>query len=119
MKGIEMKYSVMLMVVLVIAHNAFAQDVCTQFRSGLREIENERARLCSEYVGTCAFLETAEKKVNECGDNCAADLAITIGGCVLVIGWDNCNYIGNRFSDFQKRRQKIQSLAKERDCLLF
>lgn len=119
MKGIELKYSVMLMIVFAIAQNVFAQDVCMQLRSGVREIEQERARLCSEYVGTCTFLKTAEGQLDKCGDNCAADLAIAIAGCVFIIGWDNCNYVGNRFTDFQERRQKIKDLAAARGCLLF
>lgn len=115
-----MKYIVMLTVVFVIAPNAFAQDACSQLRSGWREIENERSRLCSEYVGTCLFLETAEKQLNECkGGDCVSDLMLTVTGCAAVIGWDYCNHVANRFTDFQKRRQTIQSLAKERDCLLF
>jgi len=115
------KNSVLLGITLSLSFaSAHAQDTCTQLRQGLREIDNERAKLCSEYYGTCAFLETAEKQLNACvGDECMGDLAIMIGGCAIVIGWNHCSYVGDSFSDFKNSRDRIENIARQYNCVLF
>lgn len=115
-----MKPLLHLMMIFFITGNALAQDYCAQLRSGLRELDDEHAQLCSEYQGTCAFLKSAEQQLRECkGNECFADLALAIGGCGLMIGFETCSYVGNRLAAFKKRRERIENLASENNCLLF
>lgn len=110
----------MFLSLLVFASEARAQDTCAQLRQGLREISNERSLLCSEYWGTCNFLETAERQYSECvGDECMADLIIAVGGCALVIGWNHCSYVADKFAEFSDRRNRIGNIARTYNCLLF
>lgn len=100
--------------------HSYAQDTCSQVRQGLRELTEERARLCSEYSGTCAFLEVAEQQLKRCvGDKCIGDFMIAVGVCYGVIGWNHCDYVGRRFTDFQDRRVRIENVAKQHACVLF
>ncbi|MEL6290114.1 MAG: hypothetical protein AAFQ42_11105 [Pseudomonadota bacterium] len=99
---------------------AAAQDACTQLRQGSAELDSERAKLCAEYPGTCSFLAAAEKELQKCsGEACAGPLMVAVGGCALVIGWEHCNYVAQRFSAMQSRRVRIQTIAKTHSCLLF
>ena len=107
-------------VLLLLPQSVFGQDLCSQLRSGLREVEEEHSRLCAEYWGTCAFLKTAEDQLRTCqGDDCVADFFVTIAGCALAIGWENCNYVGDRMVSLADRRERIENLAESNNCVLF